>query len=559
MKKKDINGFVESMIDRNSQNLEIRKSIWNKEIDIMIPHNHRVKRISKEQEFIIKLIFYLEYISSNNLKAILSPIMNANQVDYIVGELIETKLLICIKRGYYGSFYCLSKFCLEQITGVKNEGEYVLKNISDCTLESQDYKHIYLAEMVIKKVLDRLNKNFNNMSVEAKEGYINSLFIKNISFDLMMERPDRTAYLKSIGYNDKTIKMVNDLKGYYSERERNRYKDKVLSAGAETLGYDKYYKSYKKMFYETKDTFEKYNLLHDLIETDYTFDYFECIKQVIYPEIIVPIVKDGVTQNMDKGRKHNLLRYQTSDVRQGIYTLAQLVARDNGIKGKLPDVIKNDKEISDYLDRISSLNAICMNLRRNLKKGEITEAEAPYYSELMKYIKQYENLKAETQKTYNERKKVVTFYDSKSAINEEDRPIITLRALELRNVFIGNIEKKIAKNGVSYLDITVVNIDSTKDLKNFKSSGLRRDYFGICEKLKSIKDDIDITVNINYIYCYPEGSNIVGYENRLKRIFDNSSTSNANMQGADKFIIKELKPYTPKNVYMEKINKMIIF
>lgn len=552
MKKKDFNGYIESMVNNNSKNLEIRKSIYNKEIEIMIPHNHKVKRISREQEFIIKLIFYLEYISINNLKTILSPVMNSLKVDYIVSELTDAKLLKCRKKGFYGSFYYLSKYCIELITEEKSEGKYAITDISNTTLESQDYRHLYLAEMVIQRVLSRLNTVYNNLTKEERKGYITGLFIKNVSFDLMMKRADRSAYLKSIGYLDNEIKMVDSLKSYYSEKERNRYKDKVINSKAEILGYSDYFESYKKMFIETQDTFSKYILLYDLIRIDTEFDYFDCIKKAVFFE-----VKDGTTKNIVYGKKHNLIRYQTSDVRQVINVYAQLVATENGKKGKIPEVIRIDKEITELVDEIQFRNAICINLRKNLDTREISEAEAPYYRELMNYINEQEEKKKDAQENYNKKKLQATFIDSKAKIHEEDRPLITIKALELRNVFIGNVEKKVSKNGVSYLDITVVNIDRTKDLKNFKSSGLRRDYFGVCEKLKSIGDELGITVVINYIYCYPKGSNIVGYEKRFNKIFENG-TSNTSMKGADKFVIKELKSFVPLNEYMERVNKLII-
>ncbi len=554
MKNKDIKGFIESMIDKNSKNLEIRKSIWNKELDTDIypRETYKPKKISKEQEFIIKLIFYLNYISINNLKAILSPLMNSSQVEYILDELKDSGFLECKKRGYYGSFYYLTHYGLEKVTGLKSEGKYPLTNISNCTLESQDYRHIYLVELVIQRVLARLNSVYNSLTSENREGYITTLFIKNISFDLMMKRPDRTAYLKSIGYTSEEIVYLNSLKSYYLEKERVRYTEKVLAAKAEVLGKDKYFKAYKRMFNETKDTFGRYNLLHDLIRNDLRFNYFDCIKKTIYDEIN----KGGKIC----GKRHNLIFYQTEDIRQGIYTFAQLVAKANGIKEpQKPSFIMYDRLITEYLEVIRSRNAICNNLRKNLKKGAITAEEVPYYNELMEHITEQKKLREEAQENYHKNKIYVTFTDSKAKMNAEDRPIITLYELSRRNVFIGDVAQKVDSKGKYFLDITVVKIDRNKDLKNFKSSGLRRDYFGVCEKLKSIGDEMGITVNVNYIYCYPKGSTIVGYEERFKKIFDNGGTSNSNMIGADRFIVKELKPYIPIDKYMEQINKMIIF
>ena len=129
--------------------------------------------------------------------------------------------------------------------------------------------------------------------------------------------------------------------------------------------------------------------------------------------------------------------------------------------------------------------------------------------------------------------------------------------MELRNIFIKDIALRKNKQDKVVLFVSVVNIDRNKEIKNFKSNNLRRDYFGVCEMLKNIEDDLGISVYIEYTYCYPQGSNIVGYEQKFERIF-RSEYSNTNMIGADKFIVKKLEEYVPYDEYMEKINKTII-
>lgn len=551
-KTKNIEQYIEQIKENTTKNLNIKKEVWDKEIEILIPSGCKVKQISKEQLFIIKLIFYLDYISIANLKTILSPFMNERRAELEIGELTKAKLLNCKKKGYYGSFYYLSKYCLKLITGEKAEGEYPLNTISNCTLETQDYRHLYLSEMVIGSVLDRLKQIYKDMPANTKEAYFTALFIKNISFDLMLTLPNRESHLKDLGYSDKEIERVCSLKTY-SLSEREKYLKAIQKNKGEILGYIEYYNSYKNYFNKGMSIFEKYNLLYSLIDIDKEFDYFSCV---------VKTVRGLIDSNSGKRVSHNLIKHQTAELRQGISALSQFVANKNGLTTKIPDTLIADNKISEYQDEIQLYNAICINLKKTqngyTKKGVLNEDEVPFYQETMKYLTAYTNKKNQVQEEYNKYKRIASFNDSKAQINAEDRPIIYLKGLELRNIFVRDIAMRKNKQGKAILFISVVNIDRNKEIKNFKSNNLRRDYFGVCEMFKNIESELGITVYIEYTYCYPEGSNIIGYEEKFEKIFKNES-SNSNMIGADKFIVKRLEKYVPYSEYMESINKAIIY
>lgn len=547
---KDTESYIQQIKENYSKNMQIKKEVWNKDIEIMIPHNTKVKRINEVQVFIIKLIYYLDYISITNLKTILSPIMNDRKADATIRELTEANLLKSQKKGYYGTFYYLSKYCLKLITGENSGGEYPLRNISNCTLESQDYRHLYLAETVIRKVLNRLEEVYKNMSKEAKTGYATSLFIENVSFDLMLRHKDRQQFLRQIGYDEKDIKRIEKLKSY-SKSEREKYRDVVLSGDKKILGYDKYFDAYKSLLDEKEDIFSRYNIYYNLITYDKDFDYFNCIKNTI---------RSNILKEEKNGVSHNLIKYHTDNLRKGILSISQIAMIKNGDKPKVSETLQTDKRIQDYQDKIWLYNAICINLKRNLsryiKKEAINEVELSVYQDILRCLNKYTELKIKTQKEYNEYKKVAEFIDTKAAINEEDRPIIYLKALELRNVFISNLELKKDKSNRYYVKVFVINIDRNKILKNFKTANLRRDYFGFCEMLKNIENELGIKIYIEYTYCYPEGSSIINYEAKFDKIFK-SCLSNSNMVGADKFIIKELKPYVPYPEFMERLNRIL--
>ena len=535
------------MEENFSKNAQIKKEVWEKDISIFIPDGRKIKSIDEVQIFILKLIFYLDYISITNLKTILNPVVNERKADALIKELVDSDLLKLKKKGYYGTFYYLSKYCLRLLTGEKAEGEYPLKNISNPTLESQDYRHRYLAQLIIKTVLIRLEKVFSNMSPDAKEGFLTHLFVENISFDLMRKLPDTESHLSGLGYEINDIKRVIELKSY-GKSEREKYRERVLAHKADILGYDRYFSQYKMMIAKEQHIFARYNILYDLISLDKDFDYFDCIKKTI-------------KETGSNVSGHNLIKYQTGEVRQKIAGLLQYAMRENGLEPSIAETLKIDKGIQDYQDRIYLYNAICINLKKNqnnhIKNGEICEDEIPFYNQAIKSLKKYMRLKEKTQEEYNGYKKAALFTDSQADINEEDRPVIYLRGLEFRNVFIGNVELKTDKKKQVYLKISIVKIDRNKEQKNFKASNLRRDYYGVCEMLKAIENETGIKIDIEYTYCYPEGSNITNYKIKLDRIFKNTS-SNSNMVGADKFMIEELKSYVPYDEYMKKINGRFI-
>lgn len=548
---KNIESYIEDIKTNTTKNMKIKKEVWNKKVEILIPSGCKVKQISKEQLFIIKLIYYLDYISGKNLKTILSPIMNERKAELEIGELSKMKLIKFKKKGYYGTFYYLSKYCLKLLTDEKSEGEYPLNTISNCTLETQDYRHLYLSEMVVGSALNRLRQVYKELPNNTKEAYFTALFIKNISFDLMLKLPDRESYLKGIGYSEMDIKKVVGLKTY-GLSEREKYIKAIQKSKSNILGYNEYYKAYKNHFGAENTIFEKYNALYSLIELDKDFDYFSLVERTVR----------GLFDNEAiTGVRHNLIKHQTKELRQGLSIMSQIVANKNGLKSKVPDSIVADGKISDYQDSIQLYNAICINLKKTqngyTKSGIIGEDEVPFYQETIKYLSLYTDKKNETQEEYNKYKRIVSFNDSKAALNPEDRPIIYLKGLELRNIFIKDIALRKNKQDKVVLFVSVVNIDRNKEIKNFKSNNLRRDYFGVCEMLKNIENDLGISVYIEYTYCYPQGSNIVGYEQKFERIFRNEY-ANTNIKGADKFIVKRLEEYVPYDEYMKKINKIII-
>lgn len=551
MQYRNIEEYIEQIKVSTSKNTAIKKEIWDKEVEIIIPSGCKVKQISKEQLFIIKLIFYLDYISITNLKTILSPIMNESKVELVVGELTEAKLLKHMKKGYYGTFYYLSKYCLKLLTGEKAEGEYPLNHISNCTLEVQDYRHLYLSEMVVEKVLSRLLEVFEDYSPKKQQGYITSQFIKNISFEMMLLKPDREEYLRSLGYSDKEINRVNNLKTY-SSNEREKYYKAVAANMGEVLGSGDFYSAYEKLFYEKKrPVFERYNLFYGLIAWDLDYDYFSLIVQTVR----------GLNRNGQI--THNIIKHQTLELRNTINAATEFIVKNSRREPIESNTLVIDRKISEFQAQIQLCNAICINLKKAqngyTKKGILTESDVPVQNEIIKYLSAYTDKKNEIQRLYNQYKIRAAFNDSKAQINAEDRPIIYLKGLELRNVFIKNVSVKKSESKGLEIYIEVVNIDRNRELKNFKSSNLRRDYFGVCEMLKNIGNDLDIPVKVNYTYCYVEGSNIIGYEDKFKKIFDNNGTSNSNMIGADKFKVYELKKYIPYYEYMEKLNSMIIY
>ena len=548
---KNVKTLINNIEENFSNNMQLKKEIWDKDIVILIPSGKDIKQISKEQLFILKLIFHMDYINSRYLGIILSPICSQNKIDEMINELVEFDLLKWKKKGYYGVYYYLSSRCMKKMTDNKLSTEYTINSISNTTLEVQDSRQLFLSYMVIEAVQHRLINLFNNMDSDSKEGYILSLFIKNISFNLMLKMEDRDLYLKELGYCEKEINRINSVKSY-NMVEREKFKNKMLLAEGQALGYNDYYTRYKNYIREQKDLSFKYYFLYDLIALDSTFDYFKCINDTVRGEI--------KSKNV-KAVKHNIVKNQTAELRQGLAYLSQLVMKENGLNPEVSNTLIIDKTIAEYQEKMLVLNVICTNLTRNLKgfnkDKDIDLDTLEFYNEISKCLGNYKDALKALQDKYNDYKKVAEFNDSKAEINPEDRPIICIKAFELRNVFIKNIEQINSKDGKTILKVSIANIDKTKNIKNFNNSMLRRDYFGICEFIKNIEADSDIKVYIDYTYYYLEGSNISNYEERLKRIFSNTS-SNANMIGADKLVVKELKNFPTYIECMEKLNRIFI-
>lgn len=541
MKKINIEEYISTMEKNGKRNAEIKKEIWDKEVHIIIPNGNRVKEISREQLFVMKLIFYLDYISITNLKIILSPLMNESKAENMINELVECDLLKFAKKGFYGTFYYLSKYGLGKLTGEKSEGEYPITNISNATLEAQDYKHLYLAEIIIYEIVSNVVLPYVKENSAYEEKNIRNLYLKNIAFDLMRMLPDtdRRAHLGALGYSEKEISRVEALKTY-SPKEREKYAIAVYKKNDDKyiLGYESYFERYKNLLMSKRAPFYVEHVYYDFILSDKKTDYLSIIEQTVR----------GVISE-ENGVRHNMIKYQTEELRKGITYYANKVRKKNGLSSKESYTVQMDRRIDLYLERINILNAICVNLKRTqegyIKSGVLHEDELPYYEQTIEYLKKYTDKKYSVKKEYLEEKKMVLFKDTKSKINEESRAMKYLTGFENKNVFVRKVEPKVNKDGKCVLHIVIVNIDRNKSLKNFNASRLRRDYFGILEFFQSIRDELEIPIFIEYIYCYPEGSNITGYEDRLKKIFNDGNNAQANKQLADKFVVKEIKKYIP--------------
>ena len=231
-------------------------------------------------------------------------------------------------------------------------------------------------------------------------------------------------------------------------------------------------------------------------------------------------------------------------------------------------MLVDDKVLAELQEKIQIYNAIVINIRKLLKpytstdetkRKTLNEDEVPYYERLLSLLDKYSGYMEQTQKEFDKKKRFASFSDSQAALNSEDKPTMSIKNFEVRNVYISDMKIKTSKKNMkNYLEIQVVSIDRNTVLKNFKSDILRRNYYGYCQLLHSIGEELGITVVVKYTYCYPEGSNITNYEMKFDKIFKANDLSGA-IKGADFFYIKELKKYKPYSEAMSELNKRIIY
>lgn len=546
----DIKQYVNDMENNSKLNYKIKKEMWDKELRILIPVKKDVKELDRIQVFILKLIYHMDYFNRDLLITMLSPALAKSKIENKINELLEADLLREENRTQLGKYLYLTKRCIKKMTDAKGEGEYSIKKISNCTLEVQYYRQLFLTEMVIENVVNYLTEVFNKLDENVQNNYLLVLFVKNISFDLMIKLNNRDEYLRELGYTENELIRVNNIKSY-SIQDREKYKKAVLSKNNKILGFNEYFEPYKNYMRSQKEIFQKYNFLFELISLKKNYDFFEnCVYKTVRGKVNN---KDFVV--------HNVVKNQTKELREGIEYLAQDSMKRNELEPIKSNTLITDNKINDYQVRLNIYKAISSNLNKIKEKYRnkeiLSEEEISIYEELVEAYKRNDELIKSLQNEYNNYKKIATFNDSIATINTEEKPVIHLKALELRNVFIKNVEQKKDKSGKILLKISVVNVDNHTQIKGFRQSTIRRDYFGVCELIKNIENELGIKIFIEYIFRYPEGSNITDYEGKFERMFKNAS-GNSQMIGADKFIVKMLSKYIPYEEYMSGINDIFV-
>lgn len=538
----------ESKINRTTID-KIRDSIWDKEIDITISPKSKctISKLNDEEIFLVKVLFYMGFASNQVLKLLFSPIWNSNKYDYEIRKLTDAGILMIQDRGYIGNVIYLSKRVINILYDNKNHDKHdAIKG--EQALENQYYRHILLVESVIKNVLSILEEVWQQKTDKEKLIYTNRQFYKNITYDLASKLADynKKEFLQNLGYTDAEIKRFMSNRRYaITEREKFYKKLKARKDKSSLLGKDSYFEKYQEYFEKTTDYLIKYYFLYELIEESTDIDFFELLKAAIRPEV----------KNKDTfiGVKNNLLKYQTDNLRNVLEQGAKVLQIKNSEEQNPPIVLKYDLAVDNNLDIMRMYNMIKTNLLNRQtalhNKGTLCESEVDELDMIVSNLERIDGIREKLSAESKDAKRYLTFHDTNKVSTSDNLPIVYLGNLEKKQVFITDIKTRKDDKGRYKLIIDVSKIYRNKNANGLNNAGFRADYFGTCEFLKKISDD----VIINFTILFTDESILKEQELKCKAVINNTK-----MIGADSITIKAIKEFKDYASVMEEINKNIL-
>ena len=556
--------YIKNVLETNSKTMEIKKNAWNKDLSkekVII--NNSIADMPREMALMIKIIFYLDYISDVNLRTITLPILSDNRFKVYMKVLKNMKLIKEYKKGLGKCFYQLGtrgydllsdkEFSSKNVSSKRNS----LSGRSNATIEDNDLRAAFLGEKVLEEVVKRFEKKLSEFSADERESYILNLFIQNISFNIVADsitsNPSMQNHLSDLGFTENEELQFFKMKNYNLSLRKtysNKVQSKMLNEACIPLGYEEYYQSYKDYINKTKGIFERYFFFSQIQEFDTEIDYITLISNTI---------KSYIQDNPNTGNASNLIKYQTDDVRNRLLFCLEDLAKRNGNEVNISNKLKLDDDVYKLNNDISISNAIISNLKRMEKSMRTSkEANPEDYKKLVDLIEVWEKKRQDKQKEYANKRTTLEFTDPISK-RGAGKPLIAIYELERKNVLISNIlRKKDSKTGKYFLEVDLVKLDREKNIENFSSFQQRRDYFGPEEFFDVIADETGVDIKVVYTYCYPEGSRILDYESRLDKIFTNKGLANTTIKAPDELHIHKIENRLSYDEYMANINKKIL-